>query len=252
MLHLKTIRTLAICVMPLWATTTLVADDDFIRELQTRAIQDGKSAFGHWGPQADNYVAWKTHTNRLIPVYTFGTKGAGTGIDLGSYSGANSAYRSADALRRIYGKVPTNTVNPEADYLDQTDLASLQRAGFAGGKKYVFLVVFDGMDWQTTWAAAIYNRHDVAYHSGRGTGTHFQQYSAAETTQFGFAVTSPHNEGTKTNVDEQRVVNPGGTQPGGYNVRKMGPNPWTAGDDLLYPMGLSKIDPAVAVAAESG
>ena len=245
MRHLKPILSLVICFVSLWATTNLVADDDFIRELQTRAIQNGKSPFGHWGPLADNYVAWKTHTNRLIPVYTFGTKGAAKGIDITGYTGTNSAYRSVDALRRIYGKVPTNTVNPEADYLDQTDLASLQRAAFAGGKKYVFLVVFDGMDWQTTWAAAIYNRREVAYRSGRGTGTHFQQYQAAGTTQFGFMVTSPHNEGTKTSVDEQRVLNPGGTQPGGYNVRKMGPNPWTPGDDPLYPMGLSKIDPAV-------
>ncbi|HEY2252196.1 MAG TPA: alkaline phosphatase, partial [Planctomycetaceae bacterium] len=185
------------------------------------------------------------HTNRLIPVYTFGTRGAAKGIDLTGYTGANSAYRSADALRRIYGKAPTDTLNPEADYLDQTDLAALQRAGFASGKKYVFLVVFDGMDWQTTWAAAIYNRRQVAYRAGRGTGTHFQEYPAASTTQFAYMVTSPHNEGTKTNVDEQRVLNPGGTQPGGYNVRKMGPNPWTPGDDPLYPMGLAKVDPAV-------
>src|SRR5258708_17650894 len=123
------VRSLAMCLVSIWATATLVADDDFVRELQTQAIQNGKSPFGHWGPQADNYVAWKTHSNRLIPVYTFGTSGGGKGIDLTSYSGSNSAYRSADALRRIYGKVPTNTVNPDADYLDQTDLASLQRAG---------------------------------------------------------------------------------------------------------------------------
>jgi alkaline phosphatase len=239
MLHVMTIRIVPLFLVSFWATTGVAAEDDFIRDLQTRAIQTGKSPFGHWGPLADNYVAWKTHSNRLIPVYTFGTRGAEKGIDLSSYTGANSAYRSADALRRIYGRVPTNTVNPEADYLDQTDLAALQRAAFAGGKKYVFLVVFDGMDWQTTWAAAIYNRREVAYHSGRGTGTHFQQYSAAGTTQFGYAVTSPHNEGTKTSVDEQRVLNPGGTQPGGYNVRKMGPSPWTPGDDPLYPMGLS-------------
>ena len=245
MLHSKAIRTVTLCLVSFWLRTAVVAGDDFVRDLQTQAIEKGQSPLGHWGPQIDNYVAWKSHTNRLIPVYTFGTKAPEKGIDLATYAGANSAYRSADALRRIYGKVPTNTVNADADYLDQTDLAALQRAGFAGGKKYVFLVVFDGMDWQTTWAAAIYNQRDVAYRAGRGTGTHFQQYSAAGTTQFGYMVTSPHNEGTKADVDEQRVVNPGGSQPGGYNVRKMGPNPWTPGDDPFYPMGKSNVDPAV-------
>jgi len=247
--HLTATCTVTILLASLWATADVIAADDFIRELQTQAIQSGKSPFGHWGPNPDKYTAWKTHTNRLIPVYTFGTRAAAKGIDLDSYTGTNSAYRSADALRRIYGRVPTNTVNPQAEYLDQTDLAALQRAGVAGGKtggkKYVFLVVFDGMDWQTTWAAAIYNRRDVAYRAGRGTGTHFQEYPSASTTQFGYMVTAPHNEGTQTNVDEQKILNPGGTQPGGYDVGKMGPNPWTPGDDPLYPMGLSKIDPAV-------
>jgi len=51
------------------------------------------------------------------------------------------------------------------------------------------------MDWQTTRAAAIYNEGKVSYDRGRGTGTHFQNYTAGGTTQFGFMVTSPHNEG---------------------------------------------------------
>ncbi len=245
MLNLKATSAVTILLATFWVASVARADDDFIRDLQTQAIQAGKSPFGHWGPQPDNYTAWRNHTLRLIPVYTFGTRGAAKGIDLASYTGANSVYRNADPLRRIYGRLPTNTVNPEADYFDQTELAALQRAGFAGGKKHVFLVVFDGMDWQTTWAASIYNRRQVAYREGRGTGTHFQEYTAADTTQFGYMVTAPHNEGTNTNVDEQKVLNPGGTQPGGYNVRKMGPNPWTPGDDPLYPMGLSSMKPAV-------
>ena len=245
MLNSKAIRNFALFFASCWALSAVACGDDFVRDLQTQAILIGKSPLGHWGPLADNYVGWKSHSNRLIPVYTFGTKAAGKGIDLGSYTEASSVYRSADALQRIYGRVPTNTVNPQADYFDQTDLAALQRAGFAAGKKHVFLVVFDGMDWQTTWAAAIYNRRAIAYRSGRGTGTHFQEYTAAGTTQFGFMVTTPHNEGTKTNVEVQQVLNPGGTQPGGYNVRKMGPNPWTPGDNPLYPMGLSSINPAV-------
>jgi len=221
-----------------------VAADDFVRVLQTNAIQKGSSALGHWGPLPDIYIGWKSHTNRLIPVYTFGTKGAGQGIDLADYTGPKSAYRSESALKRIYGRVPTNTLNPEAEYCDQTDLAAIQRAAFAAGRKHVFLVIFDGMDWQTTWAAAIHNRRKLDYRSGRGSGTHFQEYTAGGSTQFGFMVTSPHNEGTKCNVNNQSLLNPGGTQPGGYNVVKMGPNPWTRGNDPFYPIGRSILDPS--------
>src|SRR5262249_2629929 len=78
---------------------------------------------------------------------------------------------------------------------------------------------------------------------GRGTGTHFQDYAACGTTQFACMVTSPHNEGTDVNVNDQTVLNPGGKQPGGYNVAKGGPNPWTPGDDAIYPMGRSREDP---------
>lgn len=225
------------------APQAVPAEKDFVRTLQSAAVEAGHSPLGHWGPDSKIYSGWTTHTNRLIPVYTYGTFGAGRGIDLTSYIGANSVYRSEKGLRRVYGRVPTNSLNPRADYMDQTDLAALQRAAFAGGKRYVFLVIFDGMDWQTTWAAATYNRRRVCYRSGRGEGTHFQDYTACGTTQFGFMVTSPHNEGTKTNVNDQSVLNPGGKQPGGYNAAHAGPNPWTTGDDPIYPMGRSRDDP---------
>lgn len=233
----KTTSITFLCFGLLTATTAARAADDFIRELQTQAIENGKSPFGHWGPDPDNYTAWSNHTNRLIPVYTFGTRGGKKGIDLISYTVANSAYRSEAALKRIYGKVPTNTLDSNADYMDQTDLAAIQRAAVAGGKKHIFLVIFDGMDWQTTWAAATYNRKKIAYRAGRGEGTHFQDYTAGGTTQFGFMVTSPHNEGTKPDVDKQIILNPGGEQPGGYNSGKGGTNPWTPGDDPYYLMG---------------
>src|SRR5258708_5897222 len=84
---------LSLSLLSFCATTAVFADGDFVRDLQTRAIERGQSPLGHWGPQSDNYVGWKNHTLRLIPVYTFGTGGAGTGIDLSSYTGANSAYR---------------------------------------------------------------------------------------------------------------------------------------------------------------
>lgn len=222
--------------------------EDFIRDLQTRAIEQGKSPVAHWGPDRSNYIAWGTHSLRLIPVYTFGTRGAGVGIDLDDYLGRNSAYRSEETVRSIYnGTLPTNTVNANADYMDQTQIAAIQRAGFAKGKKHVFLVIFDGMDWQTTRAAAIFNKKGVAYSEGRGTGTHFQDYTAGGTSQFGYMVTASTDEGTKVDVDKQVVLSPG-KQPGGYNFLKGGPNPWTPGNDPIYLTG--KKDTALKIAGE--
>ncbi len=218
-----------------WAVTgpRLIAED-YLRDLQTSAIIYGKSSVAHWGVDPNNYREWGTHSNRLIPVYTFGTKGAGNGIDLTSYTGKNSAYRNEASLKRIYGRVPSNTLNPDADYLDQTDLATLQRAAFAAGKKHVILMIFDGMDWHTTRAAAIYNEKRVSYSEGRGTGTHFQNYTANGSTQFGAMCVAPHNDGTDNDVDTQTVTNPGGRQPGGYNVRKAGATPWAPPNDDIY------------------
>jgi alkaline phosphatase len=218
---------------------------DHIYDLQTNAIENNKSEFGHWGYDPTNYKQWGTHSNRLIPVYTFGTLSSNATdgklppVDLRNFTGPNSPYRSEAALRRLYGRVPPNTVNPQAEYLDQTNIYDLQMAGFASGKKYVFLVVFDGMDWQTTRAASIYKTQSIAYDSGRGTGLHFQDYKAGGTTQFGYMCTSPHNAGTKTDPDTQTVLNPGGTLLGGYNAEHGGPNPWTAGTDRLYLIGKS-------------
>lgn len=208
--------------------------NDFYYQLQASAIEKNRAEFGHWGPDPDNYTAWGSHSNRLIPVYTFGTRGAGEGIDLTSYTGPNSVYRRAEAVQRLYGRVPPDTVHPEADYLDQTNLYQIQRAAIEAGKKYIFLVIFDGMDWQTTWAAAIARTGRVPYREGRGHGLHFLDYQAGGTTQYGWMCTSPHNEGTKVDVDRQQVLNPGGALLGGYSRERGGPNPWTPGSDPLY------------------
>lgn len=213
---------------------------DFIRQLQTEAIEHKKSPLGHWGAMPDNYLGWSSHSNRLIPVYAFGTKNAGPGVDLTCYQSANSAYRSAEALKKIYSRMPSDTLNPAAEYLDQTNIFDLQHAALKGGKKNVILIVFDGMDWQTTRAAALYNLQKVAYSEGRGMGTHFQTYDAGGTSQFGFMVTSPHNEGTDVDVDAQTVKNPGGKMFGGYNVELGGPTPWTPGSDVPYLISKSK------------
>ena len=213
---------------------TAVVGADHLCELQTKAIEEGRSKAAHWGYDPANYLQWGSHSNRLIPVYTFGTKGAGKGIDLRDYTGVNSPYRDPKSIQRLYGRTPENTLAPEAEYLDQTNVYDIQYAALRAGKKHIFLVVFDGMDWQTTQAASIYNLQRVAYDKGRGVGTHLQEYQAAGTTQFGFMVTSPHNDGTAVDVDKQIVLNPGGALGGGYDPVRGGPNPWTIGADGQY------------------
>lgn len=204
--------------------------NDWVRDLQTQAIQNGKSEFGHWGTDPAKYTAWSSHSNRLIPVYTFGTKEAGGKVELASYQGCQSAYRSEKELQRIYGRMPEKTLNPAAEYLDQTNIYDLQMAAAAAGKKHIFLVVFDGMDWQTTRAAAIHATQSVAYTEGRGTGLHWLDYTAGGTSEFGYMVTSPHNEGTDVDVDTQTVKNIGGKLFGGYDPLCGGTTPWKAID----------------------
>ena len=214
-----------------------VSAEDRLAEIQKSAIADGVSDVAHWGVDPEKYTLWQTHSNRLIPVYTYGTLGAGDGVDLRSYTGANSVYRSEDRLKEIYGRVPQQTVNDKAVWMDQTNVADLQKAAVKAGKKHIFLVVFDGMDWQTTQAAAIYNQRAVMYQAGRGSGTFFQRYRANGTTQYASMVTSPHNNGTKTDVNTQTVLNPGGTGFGGYNPLYGGFAPWDVPADTGYLLG---------------
>lgn len=211
-----------------------VIADDHVAKLQTDAIAEGKATFGHWGTVPDKYTQWRTHSNRLIPVYTFGTNGAGQQIDLTSYTGEQSPYRSEDQLRQIYSRLPERTVNPNAVWMDQTNIADIQRAAAEAGKKHIFLFVFDGMDWDTTRAASIFNQGSIAYTEGRGQGTHFQTYNAKGTAQFGFMVTSPHNNGTKFDATTQTVENPGGTSFGGYDATAGGAAPWETPADRSY------------------
>ena len=221
------------CSQDTAANHAAVADSDFIRHLQAEAAAEKKSPLGYWGIDPEDYFGWTTHSNRLIPVYTFGTKGAGKGVDINSYRGKNSPYRSEDALRRIYGYLPEDSVDPEAKFMDQTNIADIQTAGADAGKKHIFLVVFDGMDWQTTQAAAIYNS-GVIYTKGKGAGTHFQDYDAAGTAQFSFMVTSPHNEGAEGDATTQSVKNPGGKIRGGYNAKYAAATPWAKPADPGY------------------
>ncbi len=212
-------------------TSALAQVKDHVAALQKQSVESNEVTFGHWGPNASKYSSWTTHTNRLIPVYTFG-------YQLSEFTGENSLYRNSENLTQLYGKLPANTLNPQAEYCDQTDVYRLQKSAVAAGKKRILLFIFDGMDWQTTRAAAIAKSGTVTYEAGRGTGLAFQDYRAA-TTDFGYFVTSPHNEGTTTNVNKQVVTNPGGKTLGGYDVTRGGETPWQTTSDLQYPIGKS-------------
>jgi alkaline phosphatase len=208
--------------------TTSNSRADNLRELQTAAVQEKKADWGHWGPLTDRYSSWGSHSNRLIPVYSWG-------MDLASVRGEHSVYRDQEKLQKLYGFLPEGTLNPKAEYFDQTDVYRLQKLAAEKGKKCIVLFVFDGMDWQTTWAAAIAKSGKVGYREGRGTGLHFQDYRGTPT-DFGFFVTSPHDEGTTTDVNKQRVVTPG-TLRGGYDPASIGSTPWDAITDAEYPIG---------------
>ena len=137
----------AICIVGLAVYSNGFSPEisDPVRALQFAAIDSGSATWGHWGGNPAKYSTWTNHSNRLIPVYTFG-------ITLDGYDGEHSVYRSEEKLKATYGFAPTESLNSTADYFDQTQIYSLQQQAVASGKKYVFLVIFDGMDWQTTHA----------------------------------------------------------------------------------------------------
>ena len=101
------------------------------------------------------------------------------------------------------------------------------------------------MDWQTTRAAAIHATQKIQYTDGRGTGHFWQDYTAAGTTQFGFMVTSAHNEGTDIDVNTQTVKNPGGKMFGGYDPLRAGFTPWDQPASLPYLISLPATEPAM-------
>ena len=100
-----------------------------------------------------------------------------------------------------------HTLNPRAVYADQSDLYRVQKEAIARGVKHVFIVWFDGMDWQTTQAAAMCETGKV-YKEGKGSGLIFQDYTASGTAQYGFVVTSPTHDQNHFNVDSQHVMIP--------------------------------------------
>ena len=216
-----------------------VRPGDSFATMQWTASHVGSAPWGRWGDQAQHYISWSNHSNRLVPVYAFG-------IGLDSVAGARSAYRSEERLRELYGRLPDHTLNPSAEYFDQTDIHALQTAAAAAGKTRIVLVVFDGLDWTTTRTAAIALTGTVAYAEGRGTGLSFQDYAGAPTA-FGFCCTSPANDGTKVDVDAQALKNPGGEKPGGYDPSLGGATPWDAAARPTYLIGRDRDRPHAVV-----
>ncbi|WP_165071383.1 alkaline phosphatase [Paludisphaera rhizosphaerae] len=222
------------------ASAALARGDDRLRELQERAVATRDQRLPrpyHFGSQAPNDVFTNhgSHTNRLIPVYTFGSK-----ADLGAVTGENSRYRTEEGVRSLFGVLPPNTVNPDAVYADQSDLYRVQKNAAARGAKYIFTVWFDGLDWDTTRAAAIVKAGRVGYSEGKGTGLVFQDYDAAGTARFGFVVTAPTHDKTVVDVDRQTVALAPGTLGGGYDPMIAGPTPWTPGPLFAQARGYLK------------
>jgi len=202
--------------------------EDRIKAIQIEAVarKDEKAGrpyhFGSQGP-GDVFSNHASHTNRLIPVYTFGRK-----VDLGAVTGANSVYRDPARVRAMYGFLPDRTVNPAAEYADQSDLRRVQDDAVARGVKHLFIVWFDGMDWETTRAAAIAKSGRV-YREGKGSGLAFLDYTADGSARSGSYVTSPTHDKNTPDFDAQTVTIPEGGLGGGYDPRIAGPDPWTLG-----------------------
>lgn len=202
------------------------SDTDSIAAMQQNAVSAKQAAWGYWGWKPDVYSGWTSHSNRLIPVYTFN-------CSMKDYTGEHSAYRDKEKLEKIYHRIPDNTLNPDAEYGDQTDIYRLQIDLANQGYKRIILVVFDGMDWQTTWIAATYANGGVKYKDGRGTGLTFQDYRGTGT-DFTYVVTSPYDVGGDVDVNAQIRLNTARLDQGGYWSKLGGDAPWTTPADSTY------------------
>ena len=206
-------------------------DTDTIRSLQFQAIETGEATWGHWGDTRRNYVDWDTHSNRLVPVYSFG-------IRLDSVQGKNSIYRSREKLKECYGFLPEETFNPTAKYFDQTDICRLNRTAYQQAlKKNIILLVFDGMDWDTTHAAAVYRNQSKRSVRGWDTGLAFLDYDKASESDRGYCVTAPHNGDTKVDVDRQILKVRGSERLGGYCAKYGGQTAWSVPPSASYLKG---------------
>ena len=138
--------------------------------------------------------------------------------------------------------MPVGTVNANANYYDQTDVYELQKAAKNAGKKYIITMIFDGMDWQTTRAAAIYRNHADRYDSGRGQGLLFQDYRGVKT-DFAYLVTTALDGKAKYDVNSQTILSAVPKPQGGFDPKRSGPMPWHEPSLSLYPIGRDREQP---------
>lgn len=207
--------------------------DDPMRRMQRVATKEQTATWGHWGNQPKKYMTWDQHSNRLIPVYTFG-------ITLDKLRNEGSAYANPERLKQIYGKVPRGTLNPSALYFDQTDIYRLQMAAIDAGYTNIILMVFDGMDWQTTRATSLYKQN--RYERGRGTGLLIQDDRRVET-DYGLICTSPKSDILKFDTNAQTVLDWTGEPTGGYDPSRGGEAPWLEQSKRKYLLGEDREQP---------
>src|SRR5262249_39357991 len=123
-----------------------------------------------------------------------------------------------------------------------TDIYRLQQSALGAGKRRIVLFIFDGLDWQTTRAAAIYQAGEVRYQEGRGSGLRFQDYRGA-VTDFGYMVTSPYCDSGRVDVNAQTVDTSAARQRGGYDPMLGGDTPWSTPGDPAYLISQSRAQP---------
>ena len=214
--------------LPYGSLSAQEVPDCNLRQFQFRAVELEAADWIHWGDRSSRFSNWTNHSNRLIPVYTWG-------LSLDSVKDENSPYRDEDQIKEIYGGLPAETLNPDANYFDQTQIYDLQRQAWKSGKKNIILMIFDGMDWQTTQAASIYRNRKVLYEKGRGTGLAILDYKK-EDSDFGYCVTSAFSKAPKYDIDAQVVTTPNPLA-GGYSAQFGGAAPWSKPGDPSYLLG---------------
>nr|WP_231846424.1 alkaline phosphatase [Rhodopirellula baltica] len=208
---------------------------DPMREMQSNAIKEQSAPWGHWGSNPKKYSTWTNHSNRLVPLYTFG-------YTLNDLREKGSLYGDPERLKEHFGRVDEKSFNPNANYHDQIDVYDLQMAAVKAGKRHVILMVYDGMDWPTTRAAALYHNQSNRYDSGRGTGLLFQDYRGTKT-DFTFLVTTPFSSGAKLDVNSQTVTAPSKESTGGYSPDHGGRAPWHEQSRRDYVIGQDRLVP---------
>ncbi|MEM9827280.1 MAG: alkaline phosphatase [Planctomycetota bacterium] len=215
----------------------IARSDDPLRTLQSESVKSQRGIGHHWGTESEKFTTWGNHSNRLIPVYTYG-------VTLNQLRDRGSAYADTNRLKKLYGRVPANTHNPVATFFDQTELYDLQVAALDAGCTQIIVMVFDGMDWQTTRAAAVYDQPEKAsqaettpYTRGRGAGLSFQTYRGA-ITDFGWVATSSYSGGATFDVNTQLLQEVQRETRGGYDEARAGRYPWMENSHDRYLIGL--------------